>query len=266
MLPFPKTTVWIGSATLLFLLVAATTSNTSSAMTTTTPSSPGANTQNGLMTPTESRNAKLWNRFAKGYAASPIQDEESYQTKLAMTQKYFSATSTTALEFGCGTGGTALWHAPHVKRYDAIDISSQMIDIARAKQNKEQGGAKNVHFAVQGLDSWQAPDASYDVILGLSILHLLPNRAQVMRKVHRLLKPGGIFVSSTVCIGDMGKVTPLALQLIGRPLEFLGVIPAVQVFTKTTLRQELQDNGFVIQEEFHPGSDKAVFFIAKKVE
>ncbi len=36
-----------------------------------------------------------------------------------------------------------------------------------------------------------------DMVLGLSILHLLENKAEVMAKVHRMLKPGGVFVAST---------------------------------------------------------------------
>ena len=139
-----------------------------------------------------------------------------------------------------------------------------MIEIAQEKQKQSTVDTSHVHFRVQGLDSLTVPDASYDVVLGLSILHLLPNRVQAIRKVHQLLKPGGTFISSTVCIGDMGVVSSI-LKWIGPPLASLGVIPKLDIFTKATLRQDLQDNGFAIQEEFHPGKDKAVFLIAKKV-
>ena len=37
------------------------------------------------------------------------------------------------LEFGCGTGGTAIIHAPYVKHIRAIDISGNMIAIAKGK-------------------------------------------------------------------------------------------------------------------------------------
>jgi len=45
-------------------------------------------------------------------------------------------------------------------------------------------------------------DQTLDAVLGLSILHLLDNKEEVIAKVHRTLKPGGIFVTSTACIGD----------------------------------------------------------------
>ena len=75
---------------------------------------------------------KFWNLFARRYARSPVSDEAAYQTKLAKTQEYFSP-EMTVLEFGCGTGSTAIVHAPHVARLDAIDFSENMIAIARDK-------------------------------------------------------------------------------------------------------------------------------------
>ena len=51
---------------------------------------------------TEEKNAKIWNRFADRYYASPISDEESYQKKLELTRNYMSPQSK-ILEFGCGT-------------------------------------------------------------------------------------------------------------------------------------------------------------------
>ena len=276
MLPFPKTTVWIGSAALLLMAIvgsshAVSAMGTSRSTTTTTPSNSATNSAtvasqdsssfSSTLTQTEANHAKLWNRFAKSYAQSPIGDRASYETKLAMTRRYLSPTTTRALEFGCGTGGTALFHAPYVQHCDAIDVSSRMIEIALAKQ--KESNATNVYFSVQGIDSFRAPDASYDVILGLSILHLLPNRIQAIQKVHRLLKPGGVFISSTPCLGDMGVGS--LVKYMGAPLVALGVIPKVNVFDKATLRRDLETNGFAIEEEFHPGKDKAVFYIAKKV-
>lgn len=267
MIPFPKATVWIGSAFLLFVAVAATCSNAMAMTTTTTTTT----TTSRLSLQTEAKDARVWNRFADGYASSPMKDPASYETKLQMTRQYMNPSTTRALEFGCGTGGTALAHAPYVQRYDAIDVSSRMIKIAQAKQkecnnNNNNNSAANVYFRTQGIVALDAPDASYDIILGLSVLHLVPNRLQTIRKVHRLLKPGGIFVSSTICLGDQNALAAFVLSWVGPPLASMGILPHVSVFTKNTLRQELTDHGFVLEHEFHPGPDKAVFWIAKKVE
>jgi cyclopropane fatty-acyl-phospholipid synthase-like methyltransferase len=46
------------------------------------------------------------------------------------------------LEFGCGTGGTAIIHAPHVKHIRAIDISPRMIEIAKSRAEAASAAAQ----------------------------------------------------------------------------------------------------------------------------
>jgi ubiquinone/menaquinone biosynthesis C-methylase UbiE len=74
------------------------------------------------------RSARFWDRIAKRYARRPVTDEAAYQKKLQVTREYFNSESE-VLEFGCGTGSTAIAHAPHVNHIHAIDISSKMIKI-----------------------------------------------------------------------------------------------------------------------------------------
>lgn len=114
--------------------------------------------------------AKFWDRMAEGYSKSPIADEEAYQKKLQITQGYFKA-DMDVLEFGCGTGSTAIIHAPYVKHYHAIDISPKMIEIAQNKADTQN--IQNITFEASSMDELKAADQSYDAVLGLSILHLL---------------------------------------------------------------------------------------------
>lgn len=131
---------------------------------------------------------RFWNRMAKIYARRPVADEESYQKKLAKTREYFRP-DMKVLEFGCGTGSTAIAHAPFVEHIQATDISARMIEIAEAKA--DQAGVKNIAFQRAGIDDIDAPDQTYDVVMGHSILHLLENYEDVINRVYRLLKPGG---------------------------------------------------------------------------
>lgn len=75
---------------------------------------------------------KFWDKIADKYSKQPIADEESYQKKLKVTQEYLKL-NMKVLEFGCGTGSTAIIHAPHVQQIRAIDISQNMISIAKKK-------------------------------------------------------------------------------------------------------------------------------------
>ena len=76
------------------------------------------------------RSNKFWDRIAKRYSKQPIADEAAYQKKLEVTRRYFRP-DMEVLEFGCGTGSTAIIQAPYVKHIHAIDISSKMIEIAQ---------------------------------------------------------------------------------------------------------------------------------------
>ena len=82
------------------------------------------------------RSGKFWNKVAERYSKQPIADEAAYQKKLQITREYFQP-DMEILEFGCGTGSTAIAHAPYVKHIQAIDISSKMIEIAQGKADAQ---------------------------------------------------------------------------------------------------------------------------------
>ena len=204
------------------------------------------------------RTSKFWDRIANRYSKKPIADEAAYQEKLKITREYLRP-DMTVLEFGCGTGSTAIAHAPFVQHIQAIDISANMIEIARGKANA--GKAGNVTFAQAAIDDFAGADQTYDAILGLSILHLVEDKEDVIAKVYKMLKPGGVFVSSTVCIGDTMKFLKFVFP-IGT---FFGVLPLIRVFTANEIQASLTDAGFSIEHRWQPGKGKSVFIIAKKV-
>lgn len=201
--------------------------------------------------------ARFWDRIAERYQRSPIKDEESYRTKLAMTREHLRP-DMDVLEFGCGTGSTALVHAPHVRHLEATDLSETMLAIARRKA--AEAGVGNVTFLRSSAEAYDAPAESFDVVLALSLLHLLEDRDAVIAKAFRLLKPGGLFVSSTACLGDaMAWIRPVLP--IGR---MIGVFPYVRVFTGDDLVAAIERAGFSIERRFRPAPDKALFLIARK--
>jgi ubiquinone/menaquinone biosynthesis C-methylase UbiE len=200
----------------------------------------------------------FWDKIAERYSKQPIADEDAYQEKLRITREYFRP-DMEVLEFGCGTGSTATTHAPYVKHLLAIDISPKMLEIAQRKA--DASNVKNVTFQHSSIDEFSAPDQTFDVVLGLSILHLLGDKEAAIRKVHRMLKPGGIFVSSTPCLGDTMKF----LKLIAPAGRLLGFFPLLKVFSKKELKASLIDGGFEIDHEWQPRKGKAVFIVAKKV-
>lgn len=199
----------------------------------------------------------FWDRLAKRYARMPIVDQASYETKLEKTRALLRPNSR-MLEFGCGTGSTAIWLAPHVGHILAIDYSARMLDIAREKARA--AGASNVSFAQGSLAELESPAGSWDVILAMNILHLLPDRAQTLTRVKELLKPGGLFISSTICIGD-GSWQMRAVAPVFRALPLL---PSVFSLTLSQLTEELEHAELEIEHCWSPGKNKAVFIVARK--
>jgi 2-polyprenyl-3-methyl-5-hydroxy-6-metoxy-1,4-benzoquinol methylase len=205
-----------------------------------------------------SKDSRFWDRLAERYSKQPIADETSYQTKLEKTRAHFRP-DMEVLEFGCGTGSTAITHAPHVAHILATDISENMLEIGKSRALA--AGVSNVTFKQASLDDIEAKPDTYDMVLGLSILHLLDDRDAAISRVHEIVKPGGLFVSSTVCLGDKMWFFKL-IAPIGRALGFL---PLLRVFTVKQLVKSIGDAGFQIEETWQPEKAMSVFVIARKV-
>lgn len=201
--------------------------------------------------------AKFWDRIAEKYSKKPVPDEQAYQKKLQLTREYFNP-DMEILEFGCGTGSTAISHAPYVKHILATDISSKMLEIAQGKADKQ--GINNITFERSDIDALSLPGQSLDAVLGHSILHLLENKEAAIAKVYKSLKPGGVFVTSTVCLGDKMKF----FKLIAPLGNFLRIMPLVKIFTIEELVKSINDAGFEIDYQWQPEKRHSVFIVAKR--
>jgi 2-polyprenyl-3-methyl-5-hydroxy-6-metoxy-1,4-benzoquinol methylase len=202
--------------------------------------------------------AKFWDRMAKRYSKIPIADEAAYEEKLQLTRDYFRP-DMDVFEFGCGTGSTAIVHAPYVKHIQSIDISSNMIEIAQSKAEAENIG--NVTFQCLGIDEFNVSDNSFDAVLGLNVVHLMENMNEVFPRVQKLLKPEGVFITSTPCISIM-----IPLFKIIAPLgKFLGLLPTIKDVSVGGLESSLKKAGFGIDCQWQPETKKSVFIVAKKL-
>ena len=203
------------------------------------------------------REARFWNKLADRYSRRPISDEATYEKKLEITRQYFES-NMEVLEIGCGTGTTAIAHAPYVKHILATDLAPRMIEIARDKA--QDAGIDNVTFEVSSVDALVVPDGSIDAVMAHNLLHLLDDREAAIADIHRLLKPGGVFVSSTACIGDLSPLLRLIVP-IGR---LLRLFPLVRSFSADDLKRSLDNAGFDIDHEWQPKKNAALFIVCRK--
>lgn len=201
--------------------------------------------------------SRFWDRIAGKYAQSAIADEASYQRKLAITRDYLGPEAE-VLELGCGTGSTALAHAPYAKHILATDISSAMLEIARDRA--AAAGIANVTFRQSALETLEAPAESFDAVLCLSILHLVEDRPGAIRKAAGFLRPGGVLVSSTACLNDGMRALALVLPVV----RAIGKAPRVGFFSAEALRADMRAAGLDIVEDWRPRKRAALFLVARK--
>jgi ubiquinone/menaquinone biosynthesis C-methylase UbiE len=205
--------------------------------------------------------ARFWDRIARKYAADPIADMAGYERTLERTRHYLRSDHI-VLEFGCGTGTTALKLASAVERLVATDVSSEMIAIAREKAEAE--GHLNAAFEVATPDAAPWPDATFDVALGFNVLHLVAAREAALRGVHRLLKPGGLFISKTPCLKEMNPLVRIALPV----MQLVGKAPYVALLSAEEIEREIAVAGFeIIERARHAsrGRDARPFLVARKL-
>jgi len=206
-------------------------------------------------------NARSWDRVARKYAKDPIADMAGYERTLDHARRLLKPTDV-AIEVGCGTGTTALKVAPSVARLVATDISQEMITIAREKA--AVANCSNVEFAVATPDAAPYLDASFDAALAFNVLHLIEDRAAALRGVHRLLKPGGLFMSKTPALKEMG----FPIRIFVPVMQAIGQAPYVGFLSGDELEREIAGAGFEIVERVRHGSTKKdvrTFFVARKV-
>lgn len=201
---------------------------------------------------------RIWNRFAKGYAKRAVSDPESYNRKLEQTARRLTPASR-VLEIACGTGTTALWHAPNVAYVRASDFSPEMIGIARKKA--ADAGATNVDFVEEPIDDLPAPETPFDVALAMSILHLVPDPAATVQRLTECVRPGGYVFTSTACLRDMGIVPRLIPYLA-----WTGLIPRLTPMTADQVIAAHEAAGLRILDHWSAGPGSALFIEAQRPE
>ena len=203
--------------------------------------------------------AKFWDKTAEKYARQPISDQKTYELKLDLMREYFTP-DTVLLEFGCGTGSTAILNAPFVKQIDANDVSPEMIAIARGKQVSE--GVSNISFQVADMDGAPLSPNTYDAALGMNILHLVDDRMRVMQSVYDALRPGGYFISSTFCLRE--KLKFRLLEPVFPLMSAFGQWPRVQRMTAKRLQNDIESIGFKTVHHWQPNKGSVLFLVGQK--
>ena len=137
------------------------------------------------------------------------------------------------LDIGCGTGSLALRCAGRAARVTGIDISPQMLDMAREKVEAAglQDQVELREMSAIDLDE-TFPDGRFDAIVSSLMFSELSEDEQgfVLRECRRLLRDGGRLV-----IADEVVPRSWPLRLLSRVLR-LPLVVLTYILTQTTTR------------------------------
>lgn len=199
----------------------------------------------------------FWDRQAPKYAKKPITDPTAYEEKLQRIRSVLRPTDR-ILEVGCGTGGTARKIAAVVAHVTATDLSAEMIRIAQSRSG--EFAAEKIEF-LQTEASQEVSGYPFDAIFSFSLLHLVDDIPNVLDAVYRQVKPGGLFLSKTVCLKDGSRL----IQAMVRMLVLLRIAPNVACISLTELIQHLVRAGFEIDQTAYFGKKRmSPFIIARR--
>lgn len=203
---------------------------------------------------------KFWNLIASKYAASPIADRPAYETKIQKLKTYLTP-EMVVLDIGCGTGTQCGDIADHVKQVTGIDISRKLLAIAEQRMAKRK--LDNVAFLQTSIFDDRFAPGSFDAVMAFHVLHFFDDIDAGFQRIYDLLKPDGLFISETACLGEKSKLAGNLLRFMGQ----LGLLPKMNLLTTRQLEQALAKTGFRLVEKtkFSQRSDAEFTLIAKKI-
>src|SRR5438105_5017729 len=132
--------------------------------------------------PLAKRHASEWDRIRKLHVADE-QVEEAIKAALA------DRPIRSFLDLGTGTGRMLELFGPEIERGLGLDLSHDMLALARARLNR----ASLRHCSVRQGDIYDLalPKDSFDVVIIHQVLHFLDDSARAIDEAARVLRPSG---------------------------------------------------------------------------
>ena len=132
------------------------------------------------------QNARHWDQLRSLHV-----DDSEVERALVLAIKGRRAAD--LVDLGTGTGRVLEVLAPHVERGIGIDLSREMLDIARA--NLEKADLRHCMVRQGDITQVPLPAASADVVTIHQVLHYAADPALVVAEAARLLRPGGLLLA-----------------------------------------------------------------------
>ncbi|QIG98757.1 MULTISPECIES: class I SAM-dependent methyltransferase [unclassified Bradyrhizobium] len=100
------------------------------------------------------------------------------------------------LDAGCGTGTLSRLLAARGCDVTGVDASSEMVAAARGRSADDTPAGPLSFQQIPTIASLPFADRSFDGVLCASVLEYVPDVAQCLAQIHRVLRPGGLLLVS----------------------------------------------------------------------
>jgi 2-polyprenyl-3-methyl-5-hydroxy-6-metoxy-1,4-benzoquinol methylase len=112
-----------------------------------------------------------------------------------------------ALDVGCGTGAFSRRLAGRAQRVLAVDLSVEMIRVARTRSEQFQ----NLEYRCADVMAADLPRESFDCVATIATLHHLP-LSEVLLKLKDSVKPGGVLLVIDLFEPERNLLKPAGLR------------------------------------------------------
>lgn len=200
----------------------------------------------------------FWNRRSEVFDKQVLSVYENAYRKTVKRSAAFLKKEDRVFEIGCGTGVATIPLSKYVKEITATDISENMIQKAREKAKNQS--KDNIIFRTGELTEMEVESESYDVVAAYNVLLYMKNQEEVLKKIYEVLKPGGIFLSATDCLGR--NLSKDSVKKFWKSK--LHLMPYVAFDTPISLMRKIQKNDFEVLEIVNLHKNPPNIFIAAK--
>ncbi len=188
------------------------------------------------------RTIRFWNKISTKYDTIVYEKYKPvYDETIALAKKHLDK-SDCVLDFACGTGSVTLELSGSVQQILGIDISDQMIAIAKNKAIEQH--VENVEFRDIGIFHPSLQAGSFDVIMAFNILQFIKDENALLNRIKQLLSEKGIFIQATDCHSEYRSFKAMVMKILSR----LGYYPYIRSWTIRELEKSLENNRFEILE------------------
>lgn len=121
------------------------------------------------------------------------------------------------LDVGCGGGYTTEFLTRRGAVVSGVDPSEKLVSAAR---DHATSTGLTIDYTVGKAEKLPYPDSSFDVVTCVDVLEHVDSPGTAIREIHRVLKPGGLFMYDTI-----NRTLRSLVVMIWVPERLLGIVP-----------------------------------------